>query len=419
MRLLLSGLLLLMSAHFLVFAHNDWSPVIDPDDYPYNVSISGLPITVWWQFYADDAIEFAIQASTSGWVGIGLGVSHHMVPGDLYIGTVQSGHTAINDYFVSAARSVSCPLGVCLDTSQGCTNNILAETGMEADGVTSLKFRRLLNTGDAACDVNITTTTISTDDDSGAAVQYLLVAFGASDTLSYHGANRAVVQVRFSNPNNNDHHHHDEDHPHDHPVALVYLHGALMFLAWPVFASAGLLVARFAKQQRFTWWFRVHIALQLVTVLCTAASVIVAFLMSTEGHAILSTSPIVAAHGWIGLSILACGTLFQPIFGLVIHCLFDPARGTAIPIRDKIHWWVGRITIAAALVNIAIGLVMYEAAQWLLMMYCVVVPVVLVAGFLGLHCAAQRSGNGVNMSVGSPQSALWEAGDHELLDDDL
>lgn len=60
----------------------------------------------------------------------------------------------------------------------------------------------------------------------------------------------------------------------------------------------------------------------------------------------------------IGLALLILCS-FQVVGGFVIDRLFNPNR-TSIPWWDKAHWWMGRLTVVAALVNIPLGIVLYS-----------------------------------------------------------
>lgn len=60
----------------------------------------------------------------------------------------------------------------------------------------------------------------------------------------------------------------------------------------------------------------------------------------------------------IGLALLVLCTL-QVVGGFLIDFLFSPDR-KSIPWWDKMHWWMGRFTLIAAIVNIPIGLLLYS-----------------------------------------------------------
>jgi protein-S-isoprenylcysteine O-methyltransferase Ste14 len=50
----------------------------------------------------------------------------------------------------------------------------------------------------------------------------------------------------------------------------------------------------------------------------------------------------------------------QLIGGVVIDKLFDPSR-TKTPLTDKLHWWGGRLSVLGGIVNVFLGLVLYNA----------------------------------------------------------
>ena len=52
-------------------------------------------------------------------------------------------------------------------------------------------------------------------------------------------------------------------------------------------------------------------------------------------------------------------TFLQLISGFTINYLFDPAR-LSIPFRDKLHWWVGRVTLLFSWAVAGTGISLYS-----------------------------------------------------------
>ena len=112
-------------------------------------------------------------------MGIG-GDAGSMLGADAFIGSVQGSSASINDYQISARRA-GCP-GVCQDSS----NDLELIEGTEADGKTTLIFKRNLDTGDG--------------DDyviSDGETTNVIFAFGSSESVSYHGSSKESATINF------------------------------------------------------------------------------------------------------------------------------------------------------------------------------------------------------------------------------
>jgi hypothetical protein len=142
---------------------------------------------------------------------------------------------------------------------------------------------------------------------------------------------------------------------------LLGVHGALMTTAWAVLATAGIFIARYNKNEN-KWWFRVHIALFIVSILFIITGFVVA----------------VAAHGWslhfhdthnaIGV-VLVVGVFIQPVLGFIADKMFNPNRLSPPVFPDQIHWYIGRVLYIMALFNIYLGLEMFKSNVWVKVAY--------------------------------------------------
>lgn len=65
------------------------------------------------------------------------------------------------------------------------------------------------------------------------------------------------------------------------------------------------------------------------------------------------------AHVVLGVMVVLFSAI-QVVSGFVIDRLFDAER-TEIPIRDKLHWWLGRTAGIFGYVNVGIGLSLYAS----------------------------------------------------------
>eukprot|EP00698_Gefionella_okellyi_P025351 TRINITY_DN9247_c0_g1_i2.p1 TRINITY_DN9247_c0_g1~~TRINITY_DN9247_c0_g1_i2.p1 ORF type:complete len:792 (-),score=165.34 TRINITY_DN9247_c0_g1_i2:881-3256(-) len=328
------------------------------------------PVSVYWNILADNlTLEVAMtSAQTTGWLGFGLSLSGQMIPnGDFIIGSVGSG--LITDYFCTDTRVLGCPSGMCIDILQGGTEDVLSPSwNVSATGGIVMRFRRLLNTGDIR-DVVI-----------GNGQVYMLWAAGSSSFVSYHALQRGVMSVNFVAGASS------SSIPIDIYKTLIISHGALMTTAWLFLAIIGTFVARFLK--RFSWWFPLHIALQISAAVLALIAVVLAAIRSTNPFT-NATTTVAVVHAWLGASVLLLGALLQPVLGFVIDKLFDKDR-KQVPLHDKLHWWIGRLSIAAAVANVFLGLVYYGAHYALLIATGGVLAVYIVAW---LCCARDTPGH--------------------------
>ncbi|KAI8802735.1 hypothetical protein BJ742DRAFT_777915 [Cladochytrium replicatum] len=139
---------------------------------------------------------------------------------------------------------------------------------------------------------------------------------------------------------------------------LRIAHGALMFAAWGIFAPAGVFISRYQKASMGHWWFKLHVGLTGagVGVLSIVAFVLGVYATPSTRHFSVSDA-IGGSHRILGMIVMIL-MLLQVVLGVFIDRKFDPLRKT-IPWHDKAHWWLGRVSILAAIVNLVTGLVYY------------------------------------------------------------
>ena len=89
----------------------------------------------------DGVISVGIKDKTAGWVAIAIGSPHGH--SDIWIGYVSAGQVTFLDSH-DASESGAHPL----DTGNGGTNDLTNITGSETSGVTTIEFKRKLDTGD-------------------------------------------------------------------------------------------------------------------------------------------------------------------------------------------------------------------------------------------------------------------------------
>jgi hypothetical protein len=144
----------------------------------------------------------------------------------------------------------------------------------------------------------------------------------------------------------------------------ILIHGILMFIAWGVCAPAGILIARYFKNEMGVWWFRAHIALMGVLVGgLSIAGFVVMFKEIPDRHFNMSkyNSPF-GIHVIIGLVILII-LFLQIAQGVIIDRLWNPKR-RSVPWWDKVHWWMGRIIFLLSISNIPLGMVLMAVMSY-------------------------------------------------------
>ncbi|KAK3743943.1 hypothetical protein QZH41_020285 [Actinostola sp. cb2023] len=104
---------------------------------------AGNYIVEWTHLPVTQEIEFNITAKTTGWVGLGISKENTgMKKLDAFIGGYNNGAPYLKDYYVTFTTTPTA------DTKQDLT----LISSSENNGVTNIRFRRKLDTGDTAQD---------------------------------------------------------------------------------------------------------------------------------------------------------------------------------------------------------------------------------------------------------------------------
>ena len=142
---------------------------------------------------------------------------------------------------------------------------------------------------------------------------------------------------------------------------IIVIHAVLATLAWVFFMPVGAILLRLNIQSPII--LKLHAICQIFGYLVYVVAVGMGLwiIRQAPSQASLFSDP----HPRIGLIILAVA-LFQPLWGLIHHRIFKKraaawkaGRATQKPGRTtwgRIHLWIGRILITAAIVNGGLGL---------------------------------------------------------------
>lgn len=156
-----------------------WSAdgVITAEEYPGEMQYGDYEI-----HWASDEqyVYIGISAKTSGWVAVGFQPGRRMKDADMVFGFVEDGETTVYDLF-STGDFGPHPL----DTELGGTDDILKFGGSEEEGVTTIEFKRALDTGDEY------------DKPLSQGINKIIWAYGSDDKLALKHARRGYGELNL------------------------------------------------------------------------------------------------------------------------------------------------------------------------------------------------------------------------------
>ncbi|KAI8838909.1 hypothetical protein BC829DRAFT_492939 [Chytridium lagenaria] len=140
---------------------------------------------------------------------------------------------------------------------------------------------------------------------------------------------------------------------------VIKVHAVLMFIAWGILAPISVFLARYYKGGKHDF-IPLHSTIMLLgTVLLTVVAFILVMAVSKNGHFNVAEK---GAHGVIGLMVFL-GVLVQPILA-VVHRSYKTRnyslKARARTLTENIHRWLGRGIVLLALINLALGLGLYN-----------------------------------------------------------
>jgi hypothetical protein len=121
-----------------------------------------------------------MKAKTSGWVAMAVQPGSRMLNADMVFGFVEEGEVTVYDLFSTGSTGPHPP-----DTELGGSNDILDFAGSEADGYTTIEFKRALITGDEY------------DNELSQGANQILWSYGASDNFALRHINRGYGEINL------------------------------------------------------------------------------------------------------------------------------------------------------------------------------------------------------------------------------
>ncbi|TPX59869.1 hypothetical protein CcCBS67573_g09053 [Chytriomyces confervae] len=286
-------------------------------------------------------VSITLQTSATGWVAIGVGCKT-MACGNMYIGWTNAGANIVSQ--------------------RSSTGHETPATNGNTDAVALPKESALNTTMKAALVVSfqIPSSKISTTSDVNIiwASSDTAPSGDAKSTIAMHtssgqmSVNFATGQsVTLADPNQ----------------TLKLAHGILMFIAWGILPFATVFIARYLKGKLGHWWYLLHLGMGLAILGLTAIAII---LIEVAVQGPLSARFNSSLHAYMG-AFVALGLLpLQIILGFVSNKLFNANR-VSVPWWDQVHWWVGRLVIVLAWVEMFTGLLQYQSGIVIIALYVV------------------------------------------------
>ncbi|ORY40170.1 hypothetical protein BCR33DRAFT_719558 [Rhizoclosmatium globosum] len=146
-----------------------------------------------------------------------------------------------------------------------------------------------------------------------------------------------------------------------------------------VFGSLFIFIARYLKNVLGHKWYLAHVWIMVVGVgVCTAVGIYAVEATIPDGVIRFVGS---TRHGVLGTVIALALYPAQLVLGYVCNRLFSPKR-VRVPVWDQVHWWIGRLLVLLAVVNMHLGLELYEAGKVWIAAYWTWVLLVLLGGFV-------------------------------------
>ncbi|KAJ3239617.1 hypothetical protein HDU81_005598 [Chytriomyces hyalinus] len=328
-------------------------------------------------------VTFVVYSSSSGWVGIGTGQS--MIGATMFIGWSNEGQAVISQRS-SSGYSLPSPVNQAIFTA------VPIPAGVNLPSSTKISF---------AFSVPISAGIASTTSSSNFIFAGSSRAPGSpASTSSSFGKHefKGQFSIDVSKLGQSS----VGGGAATSAVDLLLIHGIFMFLAWGVLPPIAIFVARYLKARLGHTWYLTHMGLMLFGV---SACIITALVCVEVNLAPGKTRFITTPHGIIGVTLCFAIYPMQVALGFISNALFSAERHS-VPWWDQAHWWLGRSAVLLAVVNIHLGLMLYEASIVIVGLYWGFIGLVVlgVFGFLGeyrMKGAVHHVKGGFHNEVGS------------------
>jgi hypothetical protein len=134
---------------------------------------------------------------------------------------------------------------------------------------------------------------------------------------------------------------------------LITLHAVLLFVGWGVLPYIAIFIARYLKDRLGHLWYQLHTGIMIfgVGLFSIGGLVCVQLLVGGQDEPRFFTS----LHGTLGTVLVLMLYPVQVGLGFVSNRLWSPER-VSVPWWDKVHWWLGRLSVVLSLVVFGLGL---------------------------------------------------------------
>lgn len=343
------------------------SPQIEPGEFPSSIVILDGNMEVYWKI-DNFTIIVGLTAACTGWLGFGIG--QNMINADMIMGYVDSTGVSISD-FISFSND---------PPKRDLINNILEFSGEEVNGQTTIKFSRYLVTGDYKEDKPIVNL-----------LKPYLFAF-QEDSDSFYAmhtfSTRVTVDLNLYDVQNVTYNSNDAE--------LALVHGILMIFAWMFCTVIGQFLARFFKYIGVSW-FLSHIGLNSIAIISILISFILVLIAANESYlnAFIQGNQLIILHAWVGMIIIVLA-LVQPVIGFLADKYWKADRIKTPFWPDKVHWYIGRGTQFLALLNIVLGMYIYQSFWYYYLLYFIWLFLIVVA-YVVLYMREKHSPQEIEM----------------------
>ncbi|XP_019851666.1 PREDICTED: uncharacterized protein LOC100636115 isoform X3 [Amphimedon queenslandica] len=290
-------------------------------------------------------LDMRLEASASGWVGVGFSVDNRMGVDDVLACQRDPNSnmvTAVDTWNPGPAREPNQ-----IDPGQ---IDICPYTGSFENGRIICTFSRLINTGDTNNDLDL-----------GMALFQL---YGTSDSgglssLAQHGETPAVTAeaIVVTNATGAP----TDDFPRR---ELTRVHGILMIVAWPLLVVSAIFFALWMKPALPNGeWFQIHRAFMIVSLFLTALGFIFIFVANAKNPGAPSPGLISFACGKsTGHFVIGIIVFFLQIMNPIIAIFRCKPTGSYRWIFNLIHGTaIGFLAEILALVNVGLGIALFES----------------------------------------------------------